>query len=94
VLSLVTNAVVIPDGYRSIKEEVEAEVCAAPLYIYVLVYASVQLWHFSTSQLAGRKGNEAPDAVVSHEEVLQVGRQKAEVMRQLVEKVVELVPSA
>lgn len=28
VLSLVTNAVIIPDGYRSIKEEVAAEVCS------------------------------------------------------------------
>lgn len=32
VLSLVTNMVVIPDKYRSIKEEVEAEVCFPPCF--------------------------------------------------------------
>ncbi|KAF8576281.1 hypothetical protein K439DRAFT_1397489 [Ramaria rubella] len=68
VLSLVTNAVVIPSGYRSIREEVEAE-------------------------LAGRTEQDIPDAVVTHEEVLQVGREKADLMRVLVEKVVELIPS-
>jgi len=67
VLSLITNAVVIPESYRSIREEVEAE-------------------------LAGKPFAEVHDAVVSHEEVLQIGREKAELMRRLVEKVVELVP--
>lgn len=33
VLSLVTNMVVIPDSYRSIKDEVAAEVCD-PLFLY------------------------------------------------------------
>ncbi|KAF8523787.1 nucleoside phosphorylase domain-containing protein [Hysterangium stoloniferum] len=67
VLSLITNAVVIPESYRSIREEVEAELAGKP-------FAKVQ------------------DAIVSHEEVLQIGREKAELMRRLVEKVVELVP--
>ncbi|KAF8496913.1 hypothetical protein JB92DRAFT_2988852 [Gautieria morchelliformis] len=66
VLSLVTNAVVIPEGYSSIREEVEAE-------------------------LAGRAVKDVPDAIVAHEEVLEVGREKADVMRLLVEKVVELI---
>ncbi|RDB28117.1 Purine nucleoside phosphorylase [Hypsizygus marmoreus] len=67
VMSLVTNFVVIPDTYRSIRDEVEAE-------------------------LAG-KAIELPQVeVVSHEEVLAVGREKADVMKKLVERVVELIP--
>ena len=34
------------------------------------------------------------EVVVSHEEVLLIGRQKAEVMRGLVEKIVELIASS
>ena len=45
-------------------------------------------------QLAGREMDEPGEAVVSHEEVLRVGREKAAVMRRLVEKIVELVPPA
>jgi len=67
VLSLVTNVVVMPVGYKSIREEVEAE-------------------------LAGQPHEEVIDAVLSHAEVLQIGKEKSEVMRQLVEKIVELVP--
>ncbi|KIJ63598.1 hypothetical protein HYDPIDRAFT_92325 [Hydnomerulius pinastri MD-312] len=66
VLSLVTNMVVIPETYRSIKAEVEAELAGQPLSL-------------------------PPIEVASHEEVLAVGRQKAEVMGSLVEKIVELV---
>ena len=33
----------------------------------------------------------AEEATVSHEEVLLIGREKAEVMRSLVEKIVELI---
>ncbi|KAG8768606.1 hypothetical protein FRB91_009391 [Serendipita sp. 411] len=66
VLSLVTNFVVIPQGYRSIREEVEAE-------------------------LAGKPLETVKDAVVSHEEVLEVGRKKAELMRELIELVVPTV---
>ncbi|GBE89952.1 Putative purine nucleoside [Sparassis crispa] len=68
VLSLVTNAVVIPDRYRSIKEEVRAE-------------------------LEGRRIEMPESEVASHEEVLAVGRQKAEVMKSLVARVIELIPS-
>ncbi|PCH37419.1 inosine guanosine and xanthosine phosphorylase protein [Wolfiporia cocos MD-104 SS10] len=66
VLSLVTNAVVIPETYRSIKAEVEAE-------------------------LAGRPVVQPPPAVVSHEEVLAVGKQKAEVMKSLVARVLSML---
>lgn len=66
VLSLVTNFVVIPDSYRSIKEEVKAE-------------------------LAGKPLDAPPPAVVSHEEVLSVGKQKAETLKALVAKVIEMV---
>jgi len=66
VLSLVTNFVVIPDNYRSIKEEVQAELAGKPLDV-------------------------PPPAVVSHEEVLSVGKQKAEVLKLLVAKIIELV---
>ncbi|KAI0672098.1 hypothetical protein C8Q78DRAFT_1025270 [Trametes maxima] len=69
VLSLVTNMVVIPNEYRSIKEEVEAE-------------------------LAGKPVVRQKEETVSHEEVLLIGKQKAEVMKSLVEKIVELIPSA
>ncbi|KAI0356848.1 hypothetical protein OH77DRAFT_1477044 [Trametes cingulata] len=68
VLSLVTNMVVIPTKYRSIKEEVEAE-------------------------LAGKPVVRQEEEVVSHEEVLLIGKQKAEVMKNLVEKIVELIAS-
>ncbi|EGO01230.1 hypothetical protein SERLA73DRAFT_179356 [Serpula lacrymans var. lacrymans S7.3] len=67
VLSLVTNMVVIPEKYRSIREEVEAE-------------------------LAGHPIDMPPNEVASHEEVLAVGRQKAEAMKNLVEHIVQLVP--
>ncbi|KAI0372565.1 hypothetical protein BV20DRAFT_964173 [Pilatotrama ljubarskyi] len=66
VLSLVTNMVVIPNKYRSIKDEVEAE-------------------------LAGKPVVRQEEEVVSHEEVLLIGKQKAEVMKNLVEKIVELI---
>ncbi|PPR03366.1 hypothetical protein CVT24_012491 [Panaeolus cyanescens] len=63
VLSLVTNFVVIPDSYPSIREEVKAE-------------------------LAGLKILRAEPEVVSHEEVLLIGKEKAKVMRELVQAVV------
>ncbi|KIM31307.1 hypothetical protein M408DRAFT_327561 [Serendipita vermifera MAFF 305830] len=66
VLSLVTNFVVIPQGYRSIREEVEAELAGNPL-------AAVQ------------------DAIVSHAEVLAVGKKKAELMRELIETVIPTI---
>ena len=45
-------------------------------------------------QLAGKTGVQQAEEVVSHEEVLLIGKQKAEVMKSLVEKIVELIPSA
>ncbi|KAJ7718496.1 nucleoside phosphorylase domain-containing protein [Mycena maculata] len=66
-LSLVTNAVVIPDGYRSIREEVLAE-------------------------LAGKRVELPVADVVSHEEVLEIGKAKGEVMMKLVEWVVGSIP--
>jgi len=68
VLSLVTNAVVIPEKYRSIKEEVAAELAGNPMQL------------------------KEPE-VVSHEEVLAVGTKKADVMKALVERIVELAHS-
>ncbi|CAL1710267.1 unnamed protein product [Somion occarium] len=67
VLSLVTNPVIIPATYRSIKEEVKAE-------------------------LAGKPLDQAPLETVSHDEVLVVGKQKAEVMKNLVAKIIETIP--
>ncbi|TFK29467.1 inosine guanosine and xanthosine phosphorylase family protein [Coprinopsis marcescibilis] len=65
VMSLVTNFVVIPDQYRSIRAEVKAE-------------------------LAGQRV-EAPEVeVVSHADVLTIGKEKAEVMKGLVGQIVEL----
>ncbi|KAG6860802.1 hypothetical protein C0995_007512 [Termitomyces sp. Mi166 len=68
VLSLVTNFVVIPDTYRSIRDEVEEELAGKP----------VELPQTET---------------VSHEEVLAVGKEKAEVMKKLVESIVEMIPT-
>jgi len=68
-LSLVTNAVVIPEGYRSIREEVLAE-------------------------LAGKRVELPVADVVSHEEVLEIGKAKGEVMMKLVEWVVGSIPSS
>ncbi|KAJ6567352.1 nucleoside phosphorylase domain-containing protein [Mycena vulgaris] len=68
-LSLVTNAVVIPDGYRSMRDEVLAE-------------------------LAGKRVELPVADVVSHEEVLEMGKAKGEVMMKLVEWVVGSIPSS
>ncbi|KAK0469331.1 nucleoside phosphorylase domain-containing protein [Desarmillaria tabescens] len=65
-LSLVTNAVVIPDKYRSVKEEVKAELMGKAIELSV------------------------PE-VVSHAEVLTIGQEKGNVMRQLVERVIEML---
>lgn len=83
VLSLVTNKVVVdqPKGSLSVKDEVEAEVsdtqsrCVIPE---------------TGLQLAGRTVSKDVEVVVSHEEVLQMGKAKAEVMRQLVEEICNL----
>jgi purine-nucleoside phosphorylase len=83
VLSLVTNAVVIPEKYRSFKEEVKAEV----IHRLIVVYSP----HDLGLQLAGKPIQLPPAHVVSHEEVLAVGKAKAEVMRQLVETIVQQV---
>ncbi|KAF8909625.1 nucleoside phosphorylase domain-containing protein [Gymnopilus junonius] len=64
VLSLVTNFVVIPDTYRSIKDEVKAE-------------------------LAGKKVELPVAQVVSHEEVLTIGKEKAGVLMKIVENIVD-----
>ncbi|KAF9012002.1 nucleoside phosphorylase domain-containing protein [Cyathus striatus] len=66
VFSLVTNFVVIPETYRSIKEEVAAE----------LMGKSIELPELQT---------------VSHEEVLAIGKEKAGVMKGLVERTIELI---
>ncbi|KAF8880771.1 inosine guanosine and xanthosine phosphorylase family protein [Infundibulicybe gibba] len=66
VLSLVTNFVVIPPGYDSIRDEVEAEMAGKPNLIQTV-------------------------EAVSHEEVLAIGKEKAEVMRKLVERTVNLM---
>ena len=42
-------------------------------------------------QILGKKKEERVREVVSHDEVLQVGREKAEVMRQLVESMAGLL---
>ena len=43
VLSLVTNAVVIPDTYRSIRDEVQAEVCSVALCDFEEVLIGVRV---------------------------------------------------
>lgn len=45
-------------------------------------------------QILGREVPAKVQETVSHEEVLQVGREKAEVMRRLVERVVERLDQA
>jgi len=67
VMSLVTNFVVIPESYRSIKEEVEAELAGKPVAAPLV-------------------------QTVSHEEVLVIGKQKAALVKQLVEAVVAMIP--
>ncbi len=84
VLTLVTNAVVIPD-HRSIKAEVKAEVCPSQSPFFQLL---------TIPKLAGQTVEEPPVEVVSHEEVLMAGRQKADVMKRLVERIIQLIPSA
>jgi len=66
VLSLVTNAVVIPEGYKSVRDEVEAEIAGNPIA-------------------------EVVDEVVSHEEVLALGKLKGGLVKSLVEKVLDLL---
>jgi len=66
VLSLVTNFVVIPDTYRSIKDEVKAE-------------------------LEGKIVEDPPQTIVSHQEVLEIGLKKAEVIRAVVEQLIQKI---
>ncbi|KAJ3930666.1 MAG: nucleoside phosphorylase domain-containing protein [Lentinula lateritia] len=68
VLSLVTNAVVIPMDYRSVRDEFEAE-------------------------NTGMSATSVVDEVVSHEEVLALGKLKGDLMKTIVEKVIDLIPS-
>ncbi|KAJ3891535.1 nucleoside phosphorylase domain-containing protein [Lentinula edodes] len=68
VLSLVTNAVVIPTDYRSVRDEFEAE-------------------------NTGMSATSVVDEVVSHEEVLALGKLKGDLMKTIVEKVIGLIPS-
>ncbi|KAJ3876066.1 nucleoside phosphorylase domain-containing protein [Lentinula edodes] len=68
VLSLVTNAVVIPTDYRSVRDEFEAE-------------------------NIGMSATSVVDEVVSHEEVLALGKLKGDLMKTIVEKVIDLIPS-
>lgn len=49
---------------------------------------------FLLVQLAGRPIQRPATPEVSHEEVLEVGRQKAEVMKALVAKIIEIIPKA
>ncbi|KAF8812815.1 hypothetical protein BYT27DRAFT_7182271 [Phlegmacium glaucopus] len=63
VLSLVTNFVVIPETYRSIREEVRAE-------------------------LSGESVELPAEEVVSHGEILTVGKEKAVVMMNLIQRIV------
>jgi purine-nucleoside phosphorylase len=52
----------------------------------------VSIWpKLKSIQLAGKPIDAPPAQVVSHEEVLEVGQLKAEVMRQLVEEVAALL---
>jgi purine-nucleoside phosphorylase len=44
------------------------------------------------SQLAGRPISTEDAQTVSHEEVLAVGSEKAEIMKSLIQRVVELLP--
>lgn len=89
VISLVTNFVVIPEGYRSVREEVEAEVS---LHTYVPPLSTTARYLLLTiRQLAGKPLPLVQEVTVSHEEVLEVGRRKAELMRELIETVVPTV---
>lgn len=45
-------------------------------------------------QLAGKPVPPPDTTIATHEEVIAVGQQKAEVMRSLIEKIVELIPKA
>jgi purine-nucleoside phosphorylase len=87
VLSLVTNFVVIPESYRSIKEEVAAEVGVAHVSDWLLLTLVL-------IQLAGKKFDLPPPQTVSHEEVLAIGKEKAGVLMKLVENVVDSLQSA
>jgi len=63
-ISLVTNFVVIPDTYRSMKAEVRAE-------------------------LEGRIVGDPPQPTINHKQVLESGLKKAEVMRTVVERLIQ-----
>ncbi|KAI6128195.1 nucleoside phosphorylase domain-containing protein [Pisolithus croceorrhizus] len=86
VLSLVTNQVVIPDTYRSIKDEVKAEVG-------LVMISDDQEDAKTPSQLSGLTVDRPEIATASHAEVIAVGALRAEIMRCLVERIAELVSS-
>ena len=88
-LSLVTNPVIIPDTYRSIKAEVKAEVSPIPLS----TYPEKSVYRFLCFiQLAGEIVEDPPQPAVSHDEVLRVGLSKAEVIRAIVERLIQKMP--
>lgn len=88
-LSLVTNFVVIPDTYRSIKDEVKAEVSPIPS---PSCSEKPIHWFLCAIQLEGRIVEDPPEATVSHKEVLEIGLKKAEVMRTIVERLIGKMP--
>jgi purine nucleoside phosphorylase len=47
----------------------------------------------SVGQLAGKTLPDIQTRVVSHEEVLAIGKEKSEVMRKVVERIVEVIPT-
>ena len=55
----------------------------SPIFIFILAW-----------QLAGKPLPPVVEAEVSHEEVLEIGRQRGEDMRKLVEKIVEMAEAA
>jgi purine-nucleoside phosphorylase len=84
VLSLATNFVVIPETYRSIRDEVRAEV---RVHLFVQFELILKM---NFKKLAGQSVELQVEQVVSHDEVLTVGKEKAVVMMDLIQKIVSM----
>ena len=87
VLSLATNFVVIPETYRSIREEVRAEVRSSPFVQLALILNK----KIKNLKLANKSVELQVEKIVSHEEVLIVGKEKAVVLMDLIQKIVSMM---
>jgi len=83
----------IPEVVAAREEGLEVLVLSLVTNKVVLSAGSSSVQEEVEAELAGRPLEKVVQEVVSHEEVLRVGQEKAEVMRQLVELIIDMIPT-